>query len=85
LVNSNIAINKSYSDIYRQFLDSIVLPDFYINKMYTSKYMRHFYSEEEIEVLKAKWCRQNHTAKATKSLEPLLADGMIISSERHVS
>jgi len=69
LINSNISSSKSYSDIYRQFLNSILLPESYINKMYTSKYMRHFYSQEEIEALKAKWCRQNHTANVTKSLE----------------
>lgn len=55
LVPRNVGNNKSYRDIYQGFLDSIVLPDSYIEKMYTSKYVRHFYSEEETEAFKAKW------------------------------
>jgi hypothetical protein len=35
--------------------------------MYTSKYVRHFYTQEEIEAFKAKWRRQNHTCE--KALE----------------
>lgn len=58
LVGDNIGEKKSYHNIYRKFLDSIVLPESYVDKMYSSKYMRHFYSEEEIEALKLKWCRQ---------------------------
>ena len=61
LVKSNIGDDKAYHGLYRGFLEFIVLPDSYIDKMYTSKYVRHFYSEEEIEAFKARWCRQNHT------------------------
>lgn len=67
LAKSNIGDNKAYRNIYRRFLESIVLPDSYIDKMYTSKYVRHFYSEKEIEAFKARWCRQNHTFE--KALE----------------
>lgn len=67
LTKSNVGDNKAYRDIYRRFLKSIVLPDSYIDKMYTSKYMRHFYSEEEIEAFKARWHRQNYTCE--KALE----------------
>lgn len=60
ILESNVGGSKSYGDIYQRFLDSIVLPDSYIEQMYTSKYVRHFYSEEEIEAFKTKWLRQNH-------------------------
>jgi len=63
LAESNIGDNKAYRSIYRKFLKSIVLPDSYIDKMYTSKYVRHFYSEEEIEAFKAKWRRKNHACE----------------------
>jgi len=63
LVESNIGNSKGYRNIYRKFLESIVLPDSYIDKMYTSKYVRHFYTQEEIEAFKAKWHRQNHTCE----------------------
>lgn len=59
LIRANTGGNKDYGDIYRNFLDSVSLPDSYVNKMYTSKYMRHFYSQEEIEAFKAKWHKQN--------------------------
>ncbi len=57
LLASNVGSNKSYSNIYQRFLDCIVLPESYIDKMYTAKYVCHFYSEEEIEAFKRKWRR----------------------------
>lgn len=53
----NVGGQKGYSAVYRQFLDSAVLPDSYVHKMYTSRYARHFYSQEEINTFKARWCR----------------------------
>lgn len=57
LLESNISGKKTYGNIYRMFLESIILPDSYIEQMYASNYVRHFYSEEEIEAFKAKWRR----------------------------
>lgn len=57
LVAENVGSKKSYRDIYQAFLDSIVLPENYIDKMYNSKYVHHFYNQEEIEVFKTKWRR----------------------------
>ena len=59
LAPSNISKNKSYSQIYRQFLETLVLPKHYIDKLYSSKYMNHFYSKEEIAAFRAKWRVQN--------------------------
>lgn len=56
LLESNTGSNKGYSNIYRSFLEHIVLPEKYINEIYTSNYVKHFYSEEEIEAFKKKWC-----------------------------
>lgn len=55
LININIGRAKDYAPIYQSFVDSIALPDTYINKMYRSKYMQHFYNEEEIDRFEAKW------------------------------
>ena len=55
MVKSNIGNKKSYADIYREVLDSIRLPDSYIEEMYASKYAQYFYSEEEICTFKKKW------------------------------
>jgi hypothetical protein len=57
LIVENVSTDKIYADLYQKFKDSIVLPHGYIDKLYNSKYMRHFYSEEEINALSAKWFR----------------------------
>lgn len=59
LIKANITDEKDDAAIYRKILDSIVLPDSYIDTMLTSKYARHFYSEEEINVFRAKWRKEN--------------------------
>jgi hypothetical protein len=55
LVNTNVGSAKAYAPIYKKFKNSIVLPESYVDRMYTSKYMRHFYSEEEIARFREKW------------------------------
>jgi hypothetical protein len=53
--NENESNNKEYSEIYNDFKSSIDIPIDYINKLYDSKYMKHFYSNYEIHNLKKKW------------------------------
>jgi hypothetical protein len=55
LVRANVSSDKAYHAIYQKFLDSVVLPDSYVDRMYTSKYAQHFYSEEEIDLFRARW------------------------------
>jgi hypothetical protein len=55
VIRKNIASEKAYYPIYRKFLESVLLPDSYIDEMYASKYARHFYSEQEIDAFRAKW------------------------------
>lgn len=57
LVKTNIGGEKEYAAIYSKFKNYIILPESYINKMYQSKYMQHFYSQEEIRQFKIKWFR----------------------------
>ena len=59
LFNANISKEKEYSSAYIKFKKSIVLTESYIDKMYSSKYARHFYSEEEIESFKVRWRQQS--------------------------
>jgi hypothetical protein len=49
LVNANVGDNKIYADKYRSFKKNLVVSSSYKDKMYNSKYMKHFYSEEEIQ------------------------------------
>jgi hypothetical protein len=55
IINANISDEKEYFLIYKRFIDSIILPNSYINRMYASKLVRHFYSDEEINTFETKW------------------------------
>jgi hypothetical protein len=55
LRTTNVASTKVYAPLYEKFKDSLILPEAYVRRMYTSKYMRHFYSEAEIARFRAKW------------------------------
>jgi len=55
LINTNISHNKDYAPVYKKFVSSVSIPTEYIKEMYDSKYMRHFYSQGEINRFAAKW------------------------------
>jgi hypothetical protein len=59
LVEANVSADKEYSDIYRMFKDSIHLPESYLDKMYSSRFSRHFYTDEELEQFKRSWSRSS--------------------------
>lgn len=59
LMKGNIADEGRYATVYEKFLDLITLPESYIDKMYDSRFVQHFYSREEIEAFKARWGRQD--------------------------
>lgn len=55
LVNHNIAEDKSYATLYREFLETIPIPESYLDKMYDSHFVRHFYRPHEIEAFRRRW------------------------------
>lgn len=55
LQSANIAKNKKYASDYQKFKANIVLPEEHIDQMLTSKYMKHFYTDEEINYVRNKW------------------------------
>jgi hypothetical protein len=59
LINTNIGNQKDYAAVYSQFKDFIIFPKHYIDKMYQTKYMQHFYSDEEINQFRHKWFLSN--------------------------
>jgi hypothetical protein len=65
LIGSNIGSEKDYAVFYSRFKNDIRLPESYINKMYQSRYMQHFYSDLEIEKLRARWLRIDESAGNT--------------------
>ncbi len=57
LVQCNVASEKVYAPLYKELKSRISLPDAYIDKMYDSKYTRHFYSDDEIRGFRERWHR----------------------------
>ncbi|WP_274364314.1 putative capsular polysaccharide synthesis family protein [Paenibacillus thermotolerans] len=56
LVNRNEANEKQYHDLYKDFKSKIIFEKDFVDKIYNSKFTKHFYSDKEIEenVLKLK-------------------------------
>jgi hypothetical protein len=57
LVNANVASDKGYASLYEKFKEYVDLPEDYLDRMYGSRYMRHFYSNDEIMMFRKKWCK----------------------------
>ncbi len=57
LKKANDSSEKEYSQAYREFRKSLHLPQTYIEDMYQSKYVQHFYTQNEIELFQAKWSK----------------------------
>ncbi len=57
IAHANISSDKGYADAYSKFKNLIRLPQKYIDDMYSSRFMNHFYSNEEIENFRSKWTK----------------------------
>lgn len=55
LEHKRLGSDQKYADLYNQFKNSIKLSEGYAENLYNSKYVRHFYSREEIDSFKDKW------------------------------
>ena len=55
LVRSNVAEDKRHAGTYRKFKESIKLPQSLLDRIYESRYARHFYSPQEIEGFRMRW------------------------------
>ena len=55
--NANIGEKKVYSNDYKNFVKYIKLPVTYIDNMCNSKYMKHFYSNKEIDSIRERWSK----------------------------
>jgi len=55
LENANIGTDKPYRHIYKRLLRSIIFTSEDLNKIYASRFVKHFYSADEIKVLKNRW------------------------------
>lgn len=55
LSNRNSSETKWYSDIYSRFRNTVRFPKEFIDHMYSTKFMKHFYSSDEIDEFTARW------------------------------
>jgi hypothetical protein len=55
IINVNVAENKGYADLYREFLRTVRLPDEYVNAVYGTQYARHFYTPVELQAFRERW------------------------------
>lgn len=59
LIDENISDKKEYASLYHTVRQSIKFPDDFITKIYSSKLVRHVYTDNEINQFKFKWCSVN--------------------------
>ncbi|MGF1521841.1 MAG: putative capsular polysaccharide synthesis family protein [Leptolyngbyaceae cyanobacterium] len=55
LVQSNVGSQKRYGSLYKAFLKQVDLPADYLEEIYGSKLVTHFYSASEIERFYQRW------------------------------
>lgn len=55
ILDSNISQQKRVGNTYKKFINNLILPDAYLDKMYNSKFARHFYTPEEIMLFRKRW------------------------------
>jgi hypothetical protein len=55
LLKINIGDEKSYSEKYKEFKSKIKLPKSYLDEMYDSKLICHFYDDDSIAKMRSKW------------------------------
>ncbi len=57
LQRSNVGENKLYAEAYREFKSQICLSPDYLDRLYDTPVVRHFFSSEEIRSLRSRWMR----------------------------
>ncbi|MBI4774958.1 MAG: hypothetical protein HY788_12405 [Deltaproteobacteria bacterium] len=55
LTDVNVGHDKEYSEAYERFLSSVTVPPWYLEMMYNSQYVRHFYTRDEIQGFVDRW------------------------------
>lgn len=55
LSDRNVTGSKRYAPLHRRFLDEVHLPAELVERMYESRYARHFYTDEERSAAVSRW------------------------------
>jgi hypothetical protein len=57
LSNENVGSKKIYGPLYSRLKKEIKFPESYLDKFYNSKFMKHFYTDQERSAFRGKWQR----------------------------
>jgi len=68
LRNANVSMHKPYKKTYKKVLDSIAVPPCDLEKIYSSRYARHFYSAREIADFRQRWSQNTTTQPVSGQL-----------------
>lgn len=55
IASENISNLKKYHELYREFKNEIRFSPEYLDQIYNSQFVQHFYTDEEIEQFKIRW------------------------------
>ena len=58
IISSNVGSQKKYRDIYKRVKDNLTVDSQVCDLIYSSKYVRHFYSKKQIADFTDKWSKQ---------------------------
>jgi hypothetical protein len=65
LIRSNSSSNHPYSEIYNDLLSKIVVPKETCERIYSSRFAKHFYSLKMRQAFMEKWSRELRTSAST--------------------
>ncbi len=54
-VGSNVAEQKPYASLYSRFIDTVEFDYQLLDNIYNTKFVKHFYSDQEIDSFRKKW------------------------------
>jgi Putative capsular polysaccharide synthesis protein len=54
---ANVGADKDYASLYGDVLDRVRLPDALLDSVYSTRFVRHFYSDTEIDAFRRHWTR----------------------------
>ncbi|MEL6606247.1 MAG: putative capsular polysaccharide synthesis family protein [Cyanobacteria bacterium J06614_10] len=57
LMVSNTTTQKKTGELYKKVKQSIKFTRDFLDQLYSSKYCRHFYTDEELDMFKRRWCQ----------------------------
>lgn len=71
VIKEQLAGQKYYSDVYRQFRAQLTLPTSVLDSVYRSRLAERFYSPQEIKTFRAKWEESSAVSSANHISEDL--------------